>query len=171
MLIVFFIPSFSISVPICNYCIMLRSNGTLEVSEFQRVRIVGQYEGGLHHYHHVVLLARVSLTRSHPFSLSFIASGRSSGLNQCKISENLSIPLSTVNSVILKFNKGGEEWTATRSCYPGPSDRTLCRVKRNVENNSCFKAFVIAKNVDVSPRTEVRYLHKQGNYGRAARNK
>ena len=34
-----------------------------------------------HHHHHVVLLARISLTLSHHFSLSFIASGRSSGLH------------------------------------------------------------------------------------------
>ena len=32
-----------------------------------------------HHYHHVVLVARISLTLSRHFSLSFIASGRSSG--------------------------------------------------------------------------------------------
>ena len=34
-----------------------------------------------HHHHHVVLLARTSLTLSRHFSLSFIASGRSSGLH------------------------------------------------------------------------------------------
>ena len=35
----------------------------------------------INHHHHVVLLARISLTLSHHFSLSFIASGRSSGLH------------------------------------------------------------------------------------------
>ena len=34
-----------------------------------------------HHHHHVVALARISLTLSRHFSLSFIASGRSSGLH------------------------------------------------------------------------------------------
>ena len=34
-----------------------------------------------HHHYHVVLLAQISLTLSHHFSLSFIASGRSSGLH------------------------------------------------------------------------------------------
>ena len=34
-----------------------------------------------HHHHHVVLLARISLTLSRHFSLSFTASGRSSGLH------------------------------------------------------------------------------------------
>ena len=34
-----------------------------------------------HHHHHVVPPARISLTLSHYFSLSFIASGRSSGLH------------------------------------------------------------------------------------------
>ena len=32
-----------------------------------------------HHHHHVVLVARISLTLSRHFSLSFVASGRSSG--------------------------------------------------------------------------------------------
>ena len=35
----------------------------------------------LHHHHHVVPLARISLSLSRYFSLSFIASGRSSGLH------------------------------------------------------------------------------------------
>ena len=34
-----------------------------------------------HHHHHVVLVARISLTLSRHFSLSVIASGRSSGLH------------------------------------------------------------------------------------------
>ena len=34
-----------------------------------------------HHHHHVVPLARISLTLSRHFSLSFITSGRSSGLH------------------------------------------------------------------------------------------
>ena len=34
-----------------------------------------------HHHHHVVLLARISLTLSRHFSLTLIASGRSSGLH------------------------------------------------------------------------------------------
>ena len=34
-----------------------------------------------HHHHHVVLLAWISLTLSRHFSLSFITSGRSSGLH------------------------------------------------------------------------------------------
>ena len=34
-----------------------------------------------HHYHHIVLPAQISLTLSRHFSLSFIASGRSSGLH------------------------------------------------------------------------------------------
>ena len=35
----------------------------------------------IYHHHHVVSLTRISLTLSHHFSLSFIASGRSSGLH------------------------------------------------------------------------------------------
>ena len=39
------------------------------------------YHNHHHHHHHVVLVARISLTLSRRFSLSFIASGRSSGLH------------------------------------------------------------------------------------------
>ena len=35
----------------------------------------------IYHHHHVMLVARISLTLSRHFSLSFIASGRSSGLH------------------------------------------------------------------------------------------
>ena len=44
------------------------------------VNILFQYIG--HHHHHVVPLARISLTLSRHFSLSFITSGRSSGLHR-----------------------------------------------------------------------------------------
>ena len=40
-----------------------------------------RYHHHHHHHHHVVLVARISLTLSRHFSLSFIASGRSSGLH------------------------------------------------------------------------------------------
>ena len=39
------------------------------------------YKRKNHHHHHVVPPARISLTISRHFSLSFIASGRSSGLH------------------------------------------------------------------------------------------
>ena len=39
------------------------------------------YQNHYHHHHHVVLVAQISLTLSRHFSLSFIASGRSSGLH------------------------------------------------------------------------------------------
>ena len=42
---------------------------------------MAQYHHHHHHHHHVVPLARISLTLSCHFSLSFIASGRSSGLH------------------------------------------------------------------------------------------
>ena len=41
--------------------------------------LTGKLVSQHHHYHHVVLVARISLILSRHFSLSFIASGRSSG--------------------------------------------------------------------------------------------
>ena len=47
-----------------------------------KMNLVLQYH---HHHHHVAPPARISLTVSRHFSLSFIASGRSSGLHVCKL--------------------------------------------------------------------------------------
>ena len=93
------------------------------------------------------------------------------GLSQCKISENLLILLSTVNRVIVQFLNEGKECTKHHPGHSGPSERNLLLVKRNVEENSRCKASDIVTQADVSPRTAVRYLHKLGYYGRAARKK
>ena len=44
-----------------------------------------------HHHYHVMLVARISLTLSCHFSLSFIASGRSSGLHTVSSQELLNV--------------------------------------------------------------------------------
>ena len=52
------------------------------VSEFElQSRYYVPFRTNHHHHHHVVPLARISLTLSRHFSLSFIASGRSSELH------------------------------------------------------------------------------------------
>ena len=50
------------------------------VVERSRFRLRSQHHHH-HHHHHVLPPARISLTLSHHFSLSFIPFGRSSGLN------------------------------------------------------------------------------------------
>ena len=50
-------------------------------NKFPRYQLVKFLFHHHHHHHHVVPLARISLTLSRHFSLSFIASGRSSGLH------------------------------------------------------------------------------------------
>ena len=62
---------------ICFQVFLSNSNNLHRVIMFQVFLSNANY----HHHHHVVPLARISLTLSHHFSLSFIASGRSSGLH------------------------------------------------------------------------------------------
>ena len=93
------------------------------------------------------------------------------GLSQRKIAGYLSIPLSVINRVIVKFAKDGKECTKPLPGRPKPSERTLRLVKRNVEQNPRCKASDIAIQADVSLKTAARYLHQLGYYGRAARRK
>ena len=63
---------------------MIHAQSTSRSGEWDAQTFLGFWDinGSLHHHHHhVVLPARISLTLSRHFSLSFIASGRSSGLH------------------------------------------------------------------------------------------
>ena len=51
------------------------------VATLQQISLKHFWGMNSYHHHHVVPLARISLTLSRHFSLSFIASGRSSGLH------------------------------------------------------------------------------------------
>ena len=50
---------------------------------------------------------------------------------------------------------------------PGPQKE----IKRKVEEDPRCKASEIKTQANINPRTAVRYLHKPGYYGRAARRK
>ena len=67
-----------------NFCRLFNAKSVfMKIVLFQtiRFRISTQFKCHHHHHHHVVLPARISLTLSRLFSLSFIAFGRSSGLH------------------------------------------------------------------------------------------
>ena len=93
------------------------------------------------------------------------------GLSQRKIFENLSIPLSTVNRMIVQFTREDKECIQPHPGRPGPPEKTLRLVKRNVEMDPRSRACNIAAQADVSQRTAIRYLHKLGYNGKAARRK
>ena len=59
-----------------DICIILKYLRTYICAQTRSTLTENSY---FHHHHHVVLVARISLTLSRHFSLSFIASGRSSG--------------------------------------------------------------------------------------------
>ena len=66
------------------------------------------------------------------FQQSHIVGQYQDELSQCKISENLSISLSTVNRVIVKFNREGKKCTASWLGPPGLSDRTVVKLKGRI---------------------------------------
>ena len=63
-----------------NYIRCWDSSSQAVSNNFVTITLMSNLIGNGHHHHHVVLLARISMTLSRHFSLSFIASGRSSGL-------------------------------------------------------------------------------------------
>ena len=81
-----------------------------------------------HHHHHVVLVARISLTLSRHFSLSFIASDRSSGLHPVSSHSCwMKLKLTQLNSTMYDLKKqhlyrssSSSSWRAAHTDIPDP---------------------------------------------------
>lgn len=57
------------------------------------------------------------------------------GLSQYKITENLGVPLSTVNTIIVQFTEKKKNSTSLHPSQRISSDRTLHFLKRNAGDN------------------------------------
>ena len=79
-------------------------------------KLQAKFHGKFHHYHHVVPLARISLTLSRHLSLSFIASGRSSGLHSVS-SQNCCIYVRAGRPAFLRPYVGVHRSTSLMSSF------------------------------------------------------
>ncbi|CAG9566425.1 unnamed protein product [Danaus chrysippus] len=102
---------------------MPRTSGSLELSDFTRGRIVGQYEGGK---------------------------------SQREISAGLNVPLSTVNRVIVQFQRNKKTSVSPRSGRPGPSDGQKRALVREVLRNPEKSVNDVAVTSNLSRRTVQR---------------
>ena len=70
-----------------EFCLVSWLIGSVDFMAYQTLqliyRLIPFYTNHHNHHHHAVPRARISLTLSRHFSLSFIASSRSSGLHSC----------------------------------------------------------------------------------------
>ena len=95
--------------------------------------MVTSFPTQFHHHHHVVPLAQIFLTLSHHFSLSFISSGRSSGLHSV-YSHSCCMYVLAGRTALARPYVGVHRSTSLMSLIPAPPEMSCVPGSSNLDS-------------------------------------